>query len=131
IMGDLFRILNETGLSPANAPISAAQFAELLKLVAQGTINANTGSQVLKTMFQNGEDAAKIVAREGLAQVSDTDVLATAVKRVLASHPEEVMRYRAGKTQLLGWFVGQVMRETRGKANPGLVRQMLQEQLKT
>lgn len=129
ITGDLFRLLNETGLTPATAPISAEQFAALLKLVAQGAINANTGSQVLKTMFKTGEDAAQIVEREGLSQVSDANVLATAVQRVLADHPDEVARYRAGKTQLLGWFVGQVMRETRGKANPGLVRQMLQERL--
>ncbi|NOZ50413.1 MAG: Asp-tRNA(Asn)/Glu-tRNA(Gln) amidotransferase subunit GatB [Chloroflexi bacterium] len=127
IMGDLFRLLNEHNLD--RIPIPAAHFAELLQLVARHVINANTGSQVLKTMFSSGESAARIVERENLAQVSDANVLESAVQSLLAAHPDEVARYQAGKTQLLGWFVGQVMRETRGKANPDLVRQLLQKYL--
>jgi len=89
----------------------------------------NTGGKVLDAMFRSGEDAETIVEREGLAQVSDADVLAKAVDRVLADHPEDVARYHEGQTKLLGWFIGQVMRETRGKANPGIVRQVLLERL--
>jgi len=128
-MGDLFRLLNQSDLSLAQSLISPDQFAALLKLVAGKTINANTGSKVLKTMFDTGEDAPVIVEREGLAQVSDADVLAQAVDRVLADHPDEVARYREGQPQLIGWFIGQVMRETRGKADPGIVRQVLMERL--
>ncbi|NOX63796.1 MAG: Asp-tRNA(Asn)/Glu-tRNA(Gln) amidotransferase subunit GatB [Chloroflexi bacterium] len=129
MMGDLFRLVKESGKPLQEASITPAMFAELLTLVANKTINANTGSRVLKTMFQTGEGAATIVEREGLAQVSDADVLAQAIERVLAAHPDEVGRYRDGQTKLLGWFMGQVMRETRGKADPNLVRQMLMERL--
>ncbi len=128
-MGDLFRLLNQSDLSLAQSPVSPDQFSALLKLVAGKTINANTGSKVLKTMFSTGEDASVIVERKGLAQVSDADVLAKAIDRVLADHPDEVARYREGQPQLIGWFIGQVMRETRGKANPGIVRQVLLERL--
>ena len=125
VMGELFRLLNQSDKTLGEAPITPAAFADLLKLVAAGTINANTGKRVLETMLRTGESAAAIVAREGLAQVSDADVLNQAIDRVLAAAPDEVARYREGKTQLLGWFIGQVMRETRGKGNPDIVRQAL------
>ncbi|MCP4168975.1 MAG: Asp-tRNA(Asn)/Glu-tRNA(Gln) amidotransferase subunit GatB [Chloroflexi bacterium] len=129
MMGDFFRLMNLSESSWDDVPVSPDQFAGLLKLVANKTINANTGGQVLQTMFKTGEDAQVIVERESLAQVSDTDVLAQAVDRVIANNPDEVARYREGKTQLLGWFIGQVMRETRGKANPAIVRQMVMKRL--
>ncbi len=129
VMGDLFRLVNESSQSIAEIPVTPAKFAALLKLVAEKTINANTASQVLKRMFKTGEDAKTIVEQEGLAQVSDANALAQMVDRLIAEHPEEVARYRAGKTQLFGWFVGQIMRETRGKANPDIVRQLLKEHL--
>jgi aspartyl-tRNA(Asn)/glutamyl-tRNA(Gln) amidotransferase subunit B len=130
VMGELFRLMNQTGKTLAEVPVTPAAFAGLLDLMARGVINANTGKRVFETMFRTGETADVIVAREGLAQVSDADVLAQAVQRVLAAHPQEVERYRQGKTQLLGWFIGQVMRETRGKANPDIVRRMLEERLR-
>ncbi|RME41974.1 MAG: Asp-tRNA(Asn)/Glu-tRNA(Gln) amidotransferase subunit GatB [Chloroflexi bacterium] len=129
IIGDLFRLLNESGLTIDQIPLPPRRFAALLKMVADKTINANTASNVLKTMFRTGESAQEIVEREGLAQVSDAGVLAQAVERVLAEHPAEVERYRQGEDKLLGWFIGQVMRETRGKANPSIVRQVLVEKL--
>ncbi len=129
VMGDLFRLVNESGRSIADISVTPARFAALLKLVAGKTINANTASQVLKSMFKTGEDAMSIVEREGLAQVSDATALAQMVDRLLSEHPDEVARYRDGKTQLFGWFVGQIMRETRGKANPNIVRQLLKERL--
>jgi aspartyl-tRNA(Asn)/glutamyl-tRNA(Gln) amidotransferase subunit B len=129
LAGELFRLINQAGVSLAAVPISPAAFANLLKLVAGGTINPNTGKRVLETMFRSGETAETIVAREGLGQVSDAGVLMQAIDRVLAASPGEAARYREGKTQLLGWFIGQVMRETRGKGNPDLVRQALIERL--
>jgi len=129
VMGDLFRLMNESGLPIDAIPVTPAKFAGLLKLLAAKTINANTASQVLKTMFRTGEDARAIVEREGLAQVSDAAALESLVGRILAEHPDEVARYREGKTQLFGWFVGQVMRETRGKANPGVVKKLLEAKL--
>lgn len=129
LVGELFRLMNQAGATLTGVPIAPAAFAALLKLVAAGTINANTGKKVLETMFRTGEAPAAIVEREGLAQVSDADVLNQAIDRVLAAAPDEVARYREGKTQLLGWFMGQVMRETRGKANPDIVRKALVERL--
>ncbi len=129
MMGDFFRLMNLSESNWDDVPVSPDQFAGLLKLVSEKTINANTGGQVLQTMFKTGEDAQVIVERESLAQVNDTDVLAQAVDRVIANNLDEVARYREGKTQLLGWFIGQVMRETRGKANPATVRQMVRERL--
>ncbi len=129
LVGELFRLMNQAGATLSGVPIAPAAFAALLKLVAAGTINANTGKKVLETMFRTGETPAAIVEREGLAQVSDADVLIQAIDRVLAAAPDEVARYREGKTQLLGWFMGQVMRETRGKANPDIVRKALAERL--
>ncbi len=132
LAGELFRLMNQAGGSAVGlgaVPITPAAFASLLKLVASQTINANTGKRVLETMFRTGEDPAAIVAREGLAQVSDADVLNQAIDRVLAAAPAEVARYREGKTQLLGWFIGQVMRETRGKGNPDVLRKALVERL--
>jgi len=129
VMSDLFRLVNASGLPISDIAVTPAEFAGLLKLVAARTINANTASQVLKTMFKTGEDAQVIVRREGLGQVNDSAELERLVARLLAEHPDEAARYRAGKVQLFGWFVGQVMRETRGKANPGVVQQLLKEKL--
>jgi aspartyl-tRNA(Asn)/glutamyl-tRNA(Gln) amidotransferase subunit B len=129
VMGDLFRLVNESGLPISDIPVTPDNFAGLLKLVGAKTINANTASQVLKTMFRTGEDAQTIVERKGLAQVNDASALEGLVDRLLAEHPDEVARYREGKVQLFGWFVGQIMRETRGKANPGMVQQLLKEKL--
>ena len=129
VMGDLFRLVNESGLPISDIPVTPDNFAGLLKLVGAKTINANTASAVLKTMFRTGEDAQTIVERKGLAQVNDASALEGLVDRLLAEHPDEVARYREGKVQLFGWFVGQIMRETRGKANPGMVQQLLKEKL--
>ena len=129
VMGDLFRLVNAGELAISDIPVTPTRFAGLLKMVAARAINANTASSVLKTMFRTGEDAQAIVEREGLAQVSDVAALETLVDRLLAEHPDEVARYREGKMQLFGWFVGQVMRQTRGKANPGVVQQLLKNKL--
>jgi len=129
VMGSLFRLVNESGEPISTIPVTPAKFAGLLKLVGAKSINANTAGQVLKIMFKTGEEAQAIVEREGLTQVSDTGALEELVDRLLAAHPDEVARYRQGKVQLFGWFVGQIMRETRGKANPGVVQQLLKSKL--
>ena len=102
---------------------------ELIALVDKGTINNNTAKDVLAEMFTTGQSAQEIVAAKGLAQISDEAALATAVTQVLDANPEMVARYLAGESKLRGWFVGQVMKATRGKANPGLVNQLLSQQL--
>jgi aspartyl-tRNA(Asn)/glutamyl-tRNA(Gln) amidotransferase subunit B len=129
ILSELFRHVNETGRDFADARVSPQALVDLLALVEAGSINANTGKRVLGQMFASGETAQAIVEREGLAQISDTGALETLVQKVLDANASEVEKYLGGKTTLLGWFVGQVMRETRGKANPNTVSEILQKRL--
>lgn len=129
ITGEVFRHLNERGVEIDAVPLSPDGLADLQRLVDEGTINLNTAKRVLATMLESGRSPREIVQAEGLAQVSDEGALGELVAKVLSEHPEEVERYRSGKTSLLGWFMGQVMRETRGQANPQVVRELLQEKL--
>ncbi len=129
ITGELFRLLNAAGIEITEARVTPAALAELQMLVDRGTINLNTAKRVLNTMFQTGQTAVAIVQAEGLAQVSDQDALTAVIAQVLAEHPEEVARYRAGKTTVLSWLMGQVMQATRGQANPQVVRRLLQQAL--
>ncbi len=129
ISGELFRLLKETGTDIEEVKVTPPALAELLTLVEKGTINQNTAKAVLEEMFRSGRAAAEIVAEKGLAQISEADKLGKVIDEVIAAHPEEVAEYRAGKAPLLGWFVGQVMKATRGKANPQLVTSLLKEKL--
>jgi len=129
ITGDLFRLLKETETDIKEVRITPAALAELLTIVEKGTINRNTAKAVLGEMFKSGWAAAEIVAEKGLAQISDADELGQIIGQVIAANPDQVAEYRAGKERLLGWFLGQVMKATRGKANPQLVTQLLKEKL--
>ena len=130
ITGELFRLLKETETGIEEVRITPAALAELLTLVEKGTINQNTAKAVLGEMFQTGRAAAEIVAEKGLAQISDADELERVIDEVISANPDQVAEYRAGKERLLGWFVGQVMKATRGKANPQLVTELLKEKLR-
>jgi aspartyl-tRNA(Asn)/glutamyl-tRNA(Gln) amidotransferase subunit B len=129
ITGELFRLMNAAGTSIAGLPITPDQFAELLALSATGKINLNSAKRVLGIMFETGRSAADVVQELGLAQVSDSDALSQVVVRVLDRYPDEITKYRSGKAGMLDWLMGQVMRETRGKANPNVVRELLQRAL--
>ena len=102
----------------------------MLTLVEKGTINQNTAKAVLGEMFKSGRAAAEIVAEKGLAQISDADELGRVIDEMIAAHPDQAAEYRAGKERILGWFVGQAMKATRGKANPQLVTELLKEKLR-
>ncbi len=110
-------------------PITAAQLARLVTLVQQGTINRNTAKALLPKLRGTGRDPAELVQAEGLAQVSDRGALEQAVADVIAKHPAQVEQFRGGKEQVLGFLVGQVMKASRGKANPQLVQELLRAQL--
>ncbi len=129
LTGEIFRHLNERNITIEDMPISPQGLAQLLTLVDKGTINRNTAKRVLADMFDTGKDAQTIVREKGLAQVSDESALVAIVEKVIADHPNEVQRYRSGKKGLLGWFMGQVMKATRGQANPAIVRKLLTERL--
>lgn len=130
ITGELFRLLKEAEAGIEEVRITPAALAELLTFVEKGTINQNTAKAVLGEMFKSGRAAAEIVAEKGLAQISDADELGRIVEQVIAANPDPVAEYRAGKERLFGWFVGQVMKATRGKANPQLVTELLKEKLR-
>jgi len=130
IMNEVLRMTNELGIQADELVLAPQHLAEVIKLVDAGTINNATAKSVLAKVQDTGRPPASIVDEEGLAQVSDDAALQAAIDKVLAAHPEEVSGYQGGKEGLLGWFMGQVMRETRGKADPQLTRELLQRSLK-
>jgi len=129
IMGPLLGLLNAEGRTVDDSPVSAADLAELVQLVEEGRISGNTAKKVFDEMAGGGKPARRIVEEKGLAQISDSDAIETVVEEVLAGHPVEVTAYRNGKTKLMGFFVGRVMRATRGQANPQLVNEVLRKKL--
>jgi len=129
VMGTLLGRLNAEGKSIADSPVSPAHLGELLRLVDDGVISGKIAKGVFDQMAETGRGPAAIVEEKGLTQVSDAGALEAAVAAVLAGNPGEVAAYRGGKTQLLGFFVGQVMRATRGKAHPGMVNTLLRQKL--
>jgi aspartyl-tRNA(Asn)/glutamyl-tRNA(Gln) amidotransferase subunit B len=129
ITGELFRLLNLSGVEMAAVKVTPAQLAALLKMVDAGKINISTGKSVLEEMFGSGRGAQEITAEGDLAQISDVDELGSTVDRVLKDNPEAISDYRVGKTQALRFLVGQVMKATRGKANPQMVNSMLADRL--
>jgi aspartyl-tRNA(Asn)/glutamyl-tRNA(Gln) amidotransferase subunit B len=129
VIGELFRLLKAKDVQIAELRVTPGALAELVTLVDRGTITASSGKAVLDDMFATGRPAGEIVEQMGLAQISDEAALAGVVDEVLAASPEQVAKYQAGKETLMGWFVGQVMRATRGKANPQVVKALLEERL--
>ncbi len=129
ITGELFRLLNATGRELEQTPLRPALLADLLRLVDQGTISLTAAKTVFEEMFQTGRPPATIVAEKGLAQISAEAELRPIIERVLAENPQGVRDYLAGKKQALGFLVGQVMKATRGRANPAVVNRLLAERL--
>jgi aspartyl-tRNA(Asn)/glutamyl-tRNA(Gln) amidotransferase subunit B len=127
--GEIARLANELSLDPAAWRIAPAQLAAILRLQDAQTIGGPGAKQVVEEVFRSGAEPAEVVREKGLAQVSDEGALEAAVDRVLAASPGEVERYRGGNRKLLGFFVGQVMKETRGKGNPAVVNALLKRKL--
>jgi aspartyl-tRNA(Asn)/glutamyl-tRNA(Gln) amidotransferase subunit B len=129
VMTAVLRKLKEDDRPLAASPVSPPALAELLKMVDAGAISGTTAKDVFERMWLSGEGAAAIVEREGLAQVSDEAVIESAIAEIVKDNPRQVETYRGGKTGTLGWFVGQVMKKTGGKANPQLVNSLLKKAL--
>jgi len=129
-MGSLLGLLNVQGKTIEESPISAVDLARLLSLVEEGLISGKIAKSVFEEMARSGKPAKQIVEEKGLIQITDTDALDEVMVKTIANHPKEVEAYRNGKTKLLGFFVGQIMKETRGQANPKLANQLLKEKLK-
>ncbi len=124
VTGELFKLMNQAEVAVEDVKITPAALVELIELVDAGTISSTTAKEVFGAMFESGEGAKAIVEARGLAQISDTGELEALVERIIAANPGEVTRYLDGKEGLMSFFVGQVMRETRGQANAGIVTQL-------
>ncbi|TYT76013.1 Asp-tRNA(Asn)/Glu-tRNA(Gln) amidotransferase subunit GatB [Desulfobotulus mexicanus] len=125
----LLGLLNAKGLSIENTPVSAKALGELLQLLEKGDINDKIAREVFEDMAETGRSADIIIKEKGLSQVSDTSELETAVQKVLEENPAEVEAYKGGKTKLMSFFMGKVMKATRGQANPKVVTELLQRML--
>ena len=129
VIHDLFGALNRSGLAIGEAPVGAAHLGGLIDLIAAGTISGRIAKDVFQAMFETGRDARSIVEERGLEQVSDTGEIEAVVDGILAEREDMVAEYRSGKTKLLGFFVGQAMKATGGKANPKTVNEILRAKL--
>ena len=129
LMNDVLRMLNDQALSASQLHLTPHYLADIIKLVDANTINITTGKKLLVSVQETGRAPQEIVQAEGLAQVSDDSAIRAVAQAILDASPKEVQSYKTGKVSLMGWFVGQVMRQMRGKADPNLTRAVLEELL--
>ncbi|WP_410772298.1 Asp-tRNA(Asn)/Glu-tRNA(Gln) amidotransferase subunit GatB [Fontibacillus sp. BL9] len=130
IMGDLLGYLNSNGLELAEVKLSGQGLGEMINLIEKGTISSKIAKTVFKEMLQSGKQPQQIVEEQGLVQISDEGAILAIVKEVVANNPASVQDYKAGKDKAIGFLVGQVMKQSKGKANPGLVNKLLVDVLK-
>ena len=130
VTGELFGYLNKAGKEIEESPVSAENLGGLIDLIADNTISGRIAKEVFEAMFETGEKPADIVEKKGLRQVTDTGAIESSIDSVLAANADKVAEFRSGKDKLFGFFVGQVMKATQGKANPALVNEILTRKLK-
>ncbi len=129
MMGDFFAMLNKKRLDIAQSPISAENLGRLVELISKDVISGKIAKDVFEIMSETGENPEKIVEEKGLKQVTDTGAIEALVEEVIASNQDNVAAYKNGKTNLAGWFVGQVIKQSQGKANPAMVNKLVREKL--
>jgi len=129
LMNDVLRLIREQHGVAANLALKPEHLAQIVGMVERGDITTNTGKELLDRVNESGQSPQEIVGAEGLAQVSDEAALGRIAAEIVDSNPDQVATYRGGKTTVIGWFVGQVMRETQGKANPQAVKKVLEDLL--
>jgi aspartyl-tRNA(Asn)/glutamyl-tRNA(Gln) amidotransferase subunit B len=130
LMNDVLSMLNERGLTAGELALTPAYFAEVLKLMDAGTVNTPTGKALLLKVQDSGSAPGEIVEAEGLAQVSDSGALKELAAEIITNSPDQLAQYLGGKESLIGWFVGQLMAKTGGKADPNAAREILLDLLK-
>ena len=130
LKGDLLREIDAAGVGPEASPVSPEELGALVRVIEEGRISGKQGKDVLVEMFKTGKSAERVIEEQGLTQLSDTGEIEKIVSDVLASNAQQVEQYRAGKETLYGFFVGQVMKASKGKANPKVVNDLLKEKLK-
>jgi aspartyl-tRNA(Asn)/glutamyl-tRNA(Gln) amidotransferase subunit B len=129
VSGDLTGLLKAFGNDIANSPVRADHLGELIALINSGQLSGKLAKEILPKMFESGESASVIIEREGLKQISDAGALDTLVAEVLAANAKQVEQYKGGKTTVIGFLVGQVMKASRGQANPAAVSEALKRKL--
>ena len=129
VTGELFAALNAAGLEISDSPVSAARLGGLVDRVADKTLSRRIAKEVFEIMFESGGEADAIISARGLKQVSDSGAIEAVVDRIIADNPDKVAEYRGGKDKLMGWFVGQVMKASQGKANPQMANEVLSRKL--
>jgi aspartyl-tRNA(Asn)/glutamyl-tRNA(Gln) amidotransferase subunit B len=129
VMGELMGALRAEGKEITESPVGAEQLGELVALIAKGEISGKLAKEIFVKMLATGQPARAIIEREGLRQISDTGTLEKIIDEVLAANSKQVEQYKGGKTAVLAYLVGQVMKASRGQANPGLVNTLLTKKL--
>ncbi|MNZ95450.1 Aspartyl/glutamyl-tRNA(Asn/Gln) amidotransferase subunit B [compost metagenome] len=129
-MGDLLGYLNANGLELSDVKITGQGLGEMIGLLEKGTISGKIAKTVFKAMLETGKRPQQIVEEQGLVQISDEGAIAAIVDKIVEANPQSVEDYKAGKEKAIGFLVGQIMKETKGKANPALVNKLLLERLK-
>jgi len=129
IMGDLLRELKKDGKDIADCPISPSALVDLLKLIDSGTISGNIAKGVFEEMYQTKKPADSIVEEKGLKQITDSSAIEKIVDEVIQANPSQVEEFKGGKEKVIGFLVGQVMKQSKGKANPGMVNKLLKEKM--
>ncbi|MEW6001805.1 MAG: Asp-tRNA(Asn)/Glu-tRNA(Gln) amidotransferase subunit GatB [Nitrospirota bacterium] len=129
MMGDLMRLLNEEDKTIEECPLKPRQLVDMLRLIEDGTISGKIAKTVFEEMYRTGKDAESIVKEKGLIQITDVAAIEKIIDDIISKNPKEVARYKGGEGKLLGFFVGHVMKLTRGKANPQIVNELLKKKL--
>ena len=126
-MGEIAAYLKEDHIEITDTKLTPENLAELISLIEKGTISNNIGKQIIIEMMKDGTKASAIVEKKGLSQITDEGAIKEIVQKIVDANPAQVQAYKNGKTNLLGFFVGQVMKETKGRANPKTVNELLRE----
>ncbi len=129
VLSELLYLLNEAKKGIAESPVATNHLAELVQIIAAGKVSGKMGKDVLAEMFATSKSASDIIRQKGLQQINDPKAIEAAAREIIAANPKQVEQYRGGKTATLGWFAGQLMKATRGQANPQLVQEILKKEL--
>jgi len=129
VLSELLYLLKEANQEIEQSPVTSHHLAALLTLIREGTVSGKMGKEILAEMFATGKGAREVMAAKGLEQINDPEKIAAVAREIMAANPKQVEQYRKGKTATFGWFVGQVMKVTRGQANPQLVQEVLKKEL--
>ncbi|MDP2725837.1 MAG: Asp-tRNA(Asn)/Glu-tRNA(Gln) amidotransferase GatCAB subunit B, partial [Syntrophales bacterium] len=129
VMGDVLRLLNEDGRDIKSSPVSPASLAEMIKLIEAGTISGKMAKEIVEEMYKSGKPPQAVIKEKGMVQLTDEEAIAEIIAGVMAANPAQLAQYRSGKDKLFGFFVGQVMKATQGKANPQIINELLNKML--